>query len=94
MTTKATCARAGREVVQIYLSPSEPDPSRPARWLAGFASVEAGAGERAEVTVDLPRRAFEVWDEEAASWSYVKGSYEIEVGRSIEDRRISVTVNV
>ncbi|MFG2512816.1 beta-glucosidase [Streptomyces sp. NPDC048584] len=86
--------RPGREVVQVYLAPSEPDPARPARWLAGFASVEAGPGERAEVTVELPRRAFEIWDEAAASWSYVKGSYEIGVGRSIEDRRITATINV
>jgi beta-glucosidase len=89
-----TGERAGREIIQVYLAPSGPGPSRPARWLAGFASVEAGPGERAEATVELPRRAFEVWDEATASWSYVKGSYEIEAGRSIEDRRITVTINV
>ncbi|MCE7052563.1 beta-glucosidase H [Streptomyces purpurascens] len=86
--------RPGREVVQLYLAPSEPDPSRPARWLAGFASVEAAPGETAEATVELPRRAFESWDETNASWSFVKGSYEIQVARSISDRRITATINV
>ncbi len=86
--------RPGHEVVQLYLAPSEPDPARPARWLAGFAGVDAGPGESTEVTVELPRRAFEIWDETTMSWSFVKGSYEIQVGRSITDRRITATINV
>ncbi|WP_328365288.1 glycoside hydrolase family 3 C-terminal domain-containing protein [Streptomyces sp. NBC_00445] len=86
--------RPGREVVQVYLAPSEPDAERPARWLAGFAGVEAAPGESAEVTVELPRRMFEIWDEMTMSWSLVKGSYEIQVGRSITDRRLTATINV
>ena len=86
--------RAGREVVQVYLAPSEPDADRPARWLAGFAGVEAGPGERGEAVVELPRRAFEVWDEKTNAWTFVKGSYEIQVGRSIADRRVTATINV
>ncbi|MFI5470027.1 beta-glucosidase [Streptomyces cacaoi] len=89
-------ARPGREVVQLYLAPTgtTPAPERPARWLAGFAGVEAGPGESAEVTVEIPDRAFEVWDEADHRWSFVKGSYEIQVGRSIADRRITATINV
>ncbi|MGW2569550.1 glycoside hydrolase family 3 protein [Streptomyces sp. NPDC001537] len=86
--------RAGREVVQVYLAPAEPGPDRPARWLAGFAGVEAAPGETAEAVVEIPRRAFEVWDEETDSWSLVKGSYEIQVSRSITDRRLAATINV
>jgi beta-glucosidase len=91
-------ARHGREVVQVYLAPADvpagTDPERPARWLAGFAGVEAGPGESVEVIVDLPRRAFEIWDETANSWAVVKGSYEIQAGRSITDRRVATTINV
>ncbi|GAA2245261.1 hypothetical protein GCM10010104_47110 [Streptomyces indiaensis] len=86
--------RPGREVVQLYLAPGAPDPARPARRPAGFVCVEAGPGESAEATVDLRRRAFEIWDEATGSWSFVKGSYEIQVGRSITDRRITATINV
>ncbi|WP_069769048.1 beta-glucosidase [Streptomyces sp. LUP30] len=88
--------RAGREVVQVYLAPTDPAPApeRPARRLAGFAVVEAGPGESAEVAVEIPTRAFEVWDEADHRWSFVKGSYEIQVGRSIADRRITATINV
>ncbi|WP_019067086.1 beta-glucosidase family protein [Streptomyces hokutonensis] len=87
-------ARHGREVVQVYLAPTEPDPERPARWLAGFAGVEAGPGESVEVRVELPRRSFEIWDETANGWAVVKGSYEIQAGRSITDRRVATTINV
>ncbi|MEV3908534.1 beta-glucosidase [Streptomyces canus] len=87
-------SRPGREVVQVYLAPAGPDAERPARRLAGFAGAVAGPGERVEVTVEIPRRAFEIWDEKTSSWSYVKGSYEIQVGRSIGDRRVTATINV
>ncbi|MFJ8330887.1 beta-glucosidase [Streptomyces sp. NPDC094437] len=90
-------ARAGREVVQVYLAPAEPDTpagDRPARWLAGFAAVEAAPGETVEAVVELPHRAFEIWDETDNRWACVKGSYEIQVGRSIADRRITATISV
>ncbi|GGK78508.1 glycoside hydrolase family 3 protein [Streptomyces flaveus] len=86
--------RAGREVVQVYLAPTETDPERPVRWLAGFAGVEAGPGESVEVGVELPRRAFEIWDETADSWAFVKGPYEVEAGRSIADLRVTTTIDV
>ncbi|MFJ9104185.1 glycoside hydrolase family 3 protein [Streptomyces sp. NPDC102405] len=87
-------SRPGREVVQVYLAPAGPDAERPARRLAGFAGTAAGPGESVEITVEIPRRAFEIWDEKTSSWSYVKGSYEIQVGRSIGDRRVTATINV
>jgi beta-glucosidase len=61
---------------------------------AGFAGVEAGPGESAEAAAALPRRAFEVGDDETGRWSFVKGSYEILVSRSITDRRLTATINV
>ncbi|MGW0334782.1 glycoside hydrolase family 3 protein [Streptomyces sp. NPDC003011] len=86
--------RTGREVVQVYLAPAEPDAERPARRLAGFAGVTAAPGETVEATVELPRRAFEIWDETTGSWSFVKGSYEIQAGRSITDRRLTAMITV
>ncbi|KUN28739.1 beta-glucosidase [Streptomyces antibioticus] len=88
-----TGERPGREVVQVYLAPAEPG-DRPERALAGFAGIEAAPGETVEVTVDIPRRAFETWNEEEGAWSFVKGSYEIQIGRSITDRRLTETINV
>ncbi|MFD6919167.1 glycoside hydrolase family 3 protein [Streptomyces sp. NPDC059944] len=84
--------RAGREVVQVYLAPGEPDAERPARVLAGFAGVEAGPGESVEAVVELPRRAFEIWDTAAGGWAFVKGSYEVQAGRSLTDPRLRTII--
>jgi beta-glucosidase len=59
--------------------------------------VTSAPGESAEVTVEIPRRAFETWtggEGAEGSWSFVKGSYEIQIGRSITDRRLTATINV
>ncbi|MFJ4919509.1 beta-glucosidase [Streptomyces sp. NPDC088725] len=88
-----TGVRTGREVVQIYLAPLDGTAERPVRWLAGFASVAAGPGESAEVRIPLRRRAFEIWDEEANSWAYVPGRYEVQAAHSLADRRLSATVD-
>ncbi|MFE2138024.1 glycoside hydrolase family 3 C-terminal domain-containing protein, partial [Streptomyces sp. NPDC059466] len=87
-------ARPGREVVQLYLTPVEADGERPLHRLAAFAGVEAGPGESAEAVLGIPRRAFELWDEDSGSWVFVKGSYEVAAGRSITDRRVVATINV
>ncbi|MGW5640053.1 beta-glucosidase [Streptomyces sp. NPDC003832] len=86
--------RTGREVVQVYLAPAEPDAERPARILAGFAQVTAEPGQTVEAVVEIPDRAFEIWDEKVGSWSCVKGSYEIQAGSSLADRRVTGTINV
>jgi beta-glucosidase len=72
----------------------KPSITATSRRLAGFPSAEAGPGESVEVTVALPRRAFELWDETANAWAFVKGSYEISAGRSIADRRLTAPINV
>ncbi|MEU2852075.1 glycoside hydrolase family 3 protein [Streptomyces syringium] len=90
-----TGSRPGREVVQIYLAvPPGDRADRPARRLAGFASVEAGPGETAEAVVALDPRAVEVWDDEAADWRRIPGTYTAEAGRSVADRRLTARVAV
>ncbi|MGW4163898.1 glycoside hydrolase family 3 protein [Streptomyces sp. NPDC004788] len=92
-----TGERTGREVVQIYLAPVAGGAERPARWLAGFGCVEAAAGETVEVTVELPRRAFEIWDEEAGekgAWTLVTGAYEVRAAHSLTDTRLTATLEI
>ncbi len=91
VTVRNTGARAGREVVQVYVSPVAADPQRPPRWLAGFATAEAPAGQAVTVRVPLPARAFQVWDGE---WRTVSGAYTVEAAHSVEDRRLAFTVEV
>ncbi|MFE6891706.1 beta-glucosidase [Streptomyces sp. NPDC057694] len=89
-----TGERPGREVVQLYLAPapSHADTARPARWLAGFASVTAAPGETAEAVIEIPRRAFEIWDETAGAWAHRAGAYVLTAGRSLTDGRLQETI--
>ncbi len=76
VTLTNTGSRPGREVVQVYLSPTPPtrEPGdRPERWLAGFATCAAEPGETVSVTVEIPRRAVEIWTERG--WEAVPGAY-------------------
>ena len=91
VTVRNTGARPGREVVQVYAGPVEPDDTRPRRWLAGFASVTAGPGESATVVIELPERTWQVW---ADGWQPVPGEYAIEAAHSLDDLRLTVTVTV
>ncbi|MET8995347.1 glycoside hydrolase family 3 C-terminal domain-containing protein [Amycolatopsis sp. Hca4] len=83
-----TGTRKGREVVQLYLVPTERG-DRPHRWLAGFASVEAGAGEAVEADIAVPARAAEVWND---GWRHIAGEYVVEASHSYAEPRLSTRV--
>jgi beta-glucosidase len=94
-----TGARRGREVVQVYLAPAPDgaaeDPyGRPASWLAGFASVEAGPGESVVAEIGLPGRAFEIWDEDRGGWRRVGGGYEVRAAHAHGDTRLTATLDL
>lgn len=84
--------RAGRETVQLYLAPDGSDRTRPDRRLAGFAVVTAEPGAVVETRVPLPLRAFQTWGEDG--WTLRPGTYAVEVGRSVADRRLTVALDV
>ena len=85
-------ARAGREVVQVYLEGPDDDPSRPVRILAGFANVGAEPGAQVTARLSVPSRAFARYDEGLGRWDAEPGAYTIRAGRSSRDLRVSVEV--
>ncbi|HET9781889.1 MAG TPA: glycoside hydrolase family 3 C-terminal domain-containing protein [Candidatus Dormibacteraeota bacterium] len=87
-------ARAGREVVQVYLEPARDDPSRPLRTLAGFATVAAEPGETVDARVTLRARSFACFDESLHDWVTARGAYTIRAGRSSRDLRLGSRVVV
>ena len=90
VTVRNTGRRAGREVVQVYLARPR-DRDRPIRWLAGFAAVAAGPGERAEAVVELPARAFQHW---AGAWCTAEGEVTVLAGRSAADLPLNAVITV
>lgn len=87
VTLTNTGPRPGREVVQVYLAPDEPG-DRPARWLAAFTTCAAQPGETVSVTVEIPRRAVEVWTEKG--WEAVAGAYRVLSGLSVSGDRLAI----
>ncbi|SDC82604.1 beta-glucosidase [Sanguibacter gelidistatuariae] len=79
--------RSSREVVQVYVEPptGSVDAARPVRWLGGFAVAEVAAGSPATVAVDVPRRAFEIWDTTSHGWVLPPGPHHLRIGRSVGD---------
>ncbi|RII89908.1 glycosyl hydrolase, partial [Clavibacter californiensis] len=72
--------RAGKQVVQAYLSRGGSAVDRAVRWLAGFASVELAAGASAEVEVAVGARTFAHWD---GGWRREPGAFRLHVGTSV-----------
>ena len=75
-----TGSRNGKQVVQVYASRSGSAIDRPARWLVGFAEVQADAHESVLVKINIRGREFAHWD---AGWQYEPGTFELHVGTSV-----------
>jgi len=90
-TVGNTGRRAGRQVLQAYLSKERSAVDRPVRWLAAFASVHAEPGARHQVDLTLPARAFAHWDN---GWQTESGTYTVHFGTSAEDLPLSARISI
>jgi beta-glucosidase len=77
-----TGSRAGKYVVQTYVSTQAGPVRRPKRTLAAFAKVHLEPGETKEVRLTLDRRAFAYWDLPLARWVVPEGTYVVQVGEN------------
>ncbi|MFD3538689.1 beta-glucosidase [Streptomyces sp. NPDC058662] len=80
-----TGARAGREVVQVYMARPESAVERPACWFVGHAAVHADPGHTATAEVVVPGRAVRHWSSHEGAWRVEPGAYRLMVGRSAGD---------
>ena len=89
-----TGEREGAEIVQAYVRPVKPPVMRPEKELKAFAKVLLKPGETKTVTLALGPRAFAYYDPEAKAWRVAKGRYELLVGASSRDIRLTGNVDV
>ncbi|QEO14275.1 beta-glucosidase [Agromyces intestinalis] len=94
ITVTNTGDRAGREVVQVYTGLAASRVQRAPRSLAGFASVEIEAGASREVVVHVRRADLAYWDVRVDRWVVEGGDYEVSVGASSRDIRLTATAAV
>jgi beta-glucosidase len=94
VTVANTGDRAGREVVQVYTALADSEIGRPLKELKGFGSVHLEPGESRVVEIRIARRELASWDVRVNAWSVEGGDYDVHVGASSRDIRVSATVLV
>lgn len=94
LTVTNTGKRAGAEIVQLYVAKPGAEEFRPAQELKGFAKVQLQPGESKTVTIPLDDKAFRYWNTKTDSWEVEGGSYELRVGASSADIRLTAVVEV
>ena len=91
---KNTGSVDGAEIAEIYVADQESTIFRPKKELRAFTKVFLKAGEEKEVTVELGKRAFAYYNVNIGDWHVETGAFEILVGASSRDIRLTETVNV
>ncbi len=84
----------GKEVVQLYVGDLESSVRRPVRELKGFRKVALAAGGSATVEFTLCERDLSYWSVRADGWVFEPGEFEVAIGASSRDLRLSTTVEV
>lgn len=94
LTVTNTGSCAGAEVVQLYVAKPDAKVFRPVKELKGFAKVQLEAGESKTVTIPLDDKAFRYWNVKTDRWEVEGGSYQLLVGASSADIRLTAAVTV
>ncbi len=85
-----TGARAGEEVVQLYVRYPESKVGRPRKQLRGFARIALAPGEAKTVTVHLAAADLAYWNAARHAWVVEPGRVELLVGRSSADADVQL----
>ena len=94
LTVTNTGARDGAEIVQVYIAKPGAEIFRPSQELKAFARVPLAAGESRTVTLPLDDKAFRYWNTRTDCWEVEGGRYEVRVGASSADIRLTANVDI
>ena len=82
----------GEEIAQLYVHAATNGMFRPEQELKGFAKVSLNPGEEKRVTISLNDRSFAVWSILENDWVIEGGNYELRIGASSRDIRLTAQV--
>jgi beta-glucosidase len=94
VTLTNTGARAGSEVVQLYVRALDARYEAPRSRLADFRKVRLEAGESRLLTFRLPIDQLAHWDVETGAFTVDPGGYEVLVARSAENVVLTAPLTV
>jgi beta-glucosidase len=82
---------AGAEVAQMYIGRSQHQ-NFPIRELKGFKKVFLQPGETQNIELITDARAFSHYDENVHAWTEDEGAFQLQVGSSSRDLKLSQTL--
>ncbi len=92
VTNSGACS--GAEIIQLYVRDCEASVYRPDRELKGFQKLSLASSETKTCSFELDARAFAYFDLEADDWQIEPGTFELLIGASCCDIRLSSSVEI
>lgn len=90
-----TGKRAGKDVVELYVSAPGKDMEKPSRELKAFAKTpELAPGESCTVEMTLAQGDLASWDEASGAWVTEKGRYRLIAARNAADRGLRRKIRI
>jgi beta-glucosidase len=86
--------RRGAEVVQLYVGDPQASVARPPRELKAFDKVDLNPGQTALVELALTARDLSWWSTTLKDWVLEGGEFELAVGASSRDLRLTTTLDI
>lgn len=86
--------RAGKEVVQVYISAPVGIVFRPSKELKAFSKIELQPGETKEVEISLRYQDFTFWNPQTHTWQVEAGMYQVMVGSNSVDLPLKLLVQL
>ena len=84
----------GAEVAQMYIGMADGKVFRPAKELKGFAKAFLKAGESRKIRIPFDDKTFRYWNVKTNQWEVEGGTYQIMVGASVADIRLTGNADV
>lgn len=84
----------GAEITQLYVRDIDSTVFRPEKELKGFKKVFLKSGEEQEIEIKLDKRSFAYYNTAISDWHVESGKFEIIVGASSRDIRLTAEVRV
>ncbi len=95
LTVQNTGKRAGKEVVQLYLSAPTDEIEKPTHELKGFAKTKLlQPGESQTISFELNEKSLASFWSGISAWVADKGEYEVQIGASSKDIRLKAKFNL
>lgn len=91
---KNTGSATADEVVQAYVHRINPSVEWPAKELKAFSRVTLSPGESRRVTLEIPVRSLQYWDEKLQAWNDDLCHIQLQVGASAGDIRLRKEVTL